>query len=139
MLSIIAPHGKSKHPLLFRRVGEMALPAYLQLDLDSRVVTFGYWERDTEPKYVTLGHACWWRIDPKTTRTAAVKVAKDLRPLLECICAGYSVDWNGRDHVGVLDEHAAAARGEITAVLEAQDEYSRVPRREPYGPAYADR
>jgi hypothetical protein len=118
VIKIIPPKKGMKKPLLFRRPGEPALPAYLHLDLERRVVCFVYWERNSEPLNVTLGHALWRQIEPGTSRAAAVKIAKELRPLLERVCDGYSVGWDGRNHVGELDADAEVAKAELTARME---------------------
>jgi hypothetical protein len=40
-------------------------------------------------------------------------MAEELSPQLERVCIGHSVDWNGRNHIGVLDNDADCARTEI--------------------------
>lgn len=117
MITIIPPKKGSKHPLFFRRLGELPLPAFLQLDMQRRLVTFGYWERNSEPTDVTLGYELWWQIDAGMTRLAATKIAKELEPLLERICDGYSVQWDGRKHVGSLDADAESAAAKMSTRL----------------------
>lgn len=117
MLTIVAPERGSKHPLSFRRLGELPLPAYIELDLEDRVVTFTYWDFNAEPMYVTLGYARRWRIDRMTSRLAAIKLAKELEPLFERLCDGYSTHWDGRNHTGVLDADAQAAAEEVGSRL----------------------
>lgn len=118
MLTIAPPTKGSKHPLLCQPIGEFQpLPTYIELGLKDRVVNFTHWERNTEPLYVTLGHARRWRIDAMISRRAAIKLAKELEPLFERLCDGYAVAWNGRDHVGVLDTDAQAAATEVSARL----------------------
>jgi len=99
VLTIIPP-AKGRHPLLFQRLGEQCLPAYLELELNCRVVSFTYWHHNSEP----VRHA-WTcvlvRIRAMTSRRAAVTLAKELQPLLERVCDGYSTDWDGRNHIGV--------------------------------------
>jgi hypothetical protein len=116
VLTIIPP-ATGRHPLLFQQLGEPCLPAYLELDLNRRVVSFTYWHHNSEPAYVTLGHACWWQIRAMTSRRAAVTLAKELQALLERVCDGYSTDWDGRNHIGVLDADAKAARQELRRIL----------------------
>lgn len=119
MLTIVPPPKGLRHPLLFKRMTDfLPLPAFIELDLSDRVVRFTYFEWNTEPAYVTLGHACWWRINAMTTRRAAIKLAKEFEPLFERLCDGYDVDWDGRNHVGVLDADAQAAEREVSARLE---------------------
>ncbi|MBR1216522.1 hypothetical protein JQ557_00860 [Bradyrhizobium sp. U87765 SZCCT0131] len=118
MLTIAPPTKGSKRPLLCQPMGEFEpLPAYIELGLKHRVVNFTYWERNTEPLYVTLGHARRWRINAMTSRRAAIRLAKELEPLFERLCDGYAVDWNGRHLVGVLDAHAQTAAEEVSARL----------------------
>lgn len=117
MLTIFAPKRGSKYPLMFRRFGELPLPAYIELKLEDRVVTFTYWDRNTEPMYVTLGHSRRWEIDCKISRLAAIKLAKELEPLLERLCNGYTSRWDGRNHVGVLNADARAAAEEVRSRL----------------------
>lgn len=117
MLTIVPPPKGLKHPLLFQRMFDLPLPAFIELDLEDRVVSFTYWGWNTEPAYVTLGHACRWRISAMTSRRAAIELAQELEPLFVRLCDGYTADWDGRNHVGVLDDDAEAAAGEVSARL----------------------
>lgn len=120
MITVIPPRKGPKYPLLFQRPGELSLPAYLQLNLRGRKVTFGYWPPNNEPDYVTLGFEWWWEIDAGTTRREAVKIAKDVEPLLECMCGGFSPKgWDGHNNIGELNRDAKAAAAEVTARLQA--------------------
>jgi hypothetical protein len=129
MITIVPPAGRVKHPLLFRRhAGEPELPAFLQFDPSDGCVTFGYWERNTEPAAVTLRNWLWWRCSSYISKAAAVGLADEMRPLFERVCAGYCTDWNGRDHTGVYSADAQAALEEISsnmrAALEASYEFN---------------
>lgn len=119
MIRVIPPQKGSRRPLFFRRPGELALPAFLQLCIESRTVRFGCWEPNTEPKKVSLGYEIWRKIDVRLSGRAAVQIAKDIEPILERICAGYcDDDYNGHDHVCVLNADATAAVAEMTARLQ---------------------
>jgi hypothetical protein len=121
MITVIPPE-KGKHPLLAQRFGELPFPAYIELDLEGRAVSFTYSEWNSEPTHVSLGHARRWLIDAKTSRRAAIKLAKELEPLFERVCDGYDSDWDGRNHVGILDDDARAAAKEVSSRLEAMRE-----------------
>ncbi len=117
MIVIVPPKKGEKYPLFFQRHGRLPLSAFLQLHMESRTVTFGYFEDNSEPAYVTLGHVLWRRIDARTSRRASTKIAQELQPLLERICDGYSVDWDGHNHRGALDDDAQSAAEQMTARL----------------------
>lgn len=124
MITIAPPAGHGKHPLLFRRhAGEVELPAFLQLDPRDGRVTFEYWERNTKPTAVTLRHWLWWQCSSYVGKAEAVRLAEEMRPLFERVCAGYSTDWNGRDHIGIFSTDAEAALEEISSKLRAAREY----------------
>jgi hypothetical protein len=115
---IVRPKSDTKHPLLFQRPGELSLPAYMQLDMARETVTFGYWPRNSEPLNVTLRNDKWWPINERLSSLAAAKVAKGVEPLLDRICKGYSVVWDGRNHVGALNADAEFAKAEVTKRLQ---------------------
>lgn len=121
MPTIVPPPKGLRHPLLIQRMTDfLPLPAFIELDLSDRVVRFTAWERNAEPTYVTLGHARRWEIDVRTSRRAASELAQEFEPLFVRLCDGYVVDWNGRDHVGVLSDDAQAAASEVSARLESK-------------------
>lgn len=63
MLTILAPKRGSKYPLSFQRLGELPLPAYIELDLEDRVVTFTCWDFNTG---ADVRHA--WTLPPVENR-----------------------------------------------------------------------
>ncbi|TYL81643.1 hypothetical protein [Bradyrhizobium cytisi] len=52
-----------------------------------------------------------------TNRITAIKLAKELEPLLERLCNGYASRWDGRDHIGVINADARAAAEEVGSRL----------------------
>jgi len=49
-------------------------------------------------------------IDPYLSLKGIDKLHKEIRPLLEEIAAGHSIEWNGNNHVGRFTEEADEAR-----------------------------
>ncbi len=53
-----------------------------------------------------------------TSRVAVCKLLDSLAPLLERVCQGHSVEWNGNNNVGRLDDDALEASNQIARVCE---------------------
>jgi hypothetical protein len=60
-------------------------------------------------------------IDPYLSLKGIDKLHKEIRPLLEEIAAGHSIEWNGNNHVGRLTEEAQEARDTLDERLHRTD------------------
>lgn len=105
-------------------------PAYVQLDEDGDVTT-GYSGEigGGVPAHVWHGRTLRWTV-PASVRgdVLADLLAGDALPLLQRVHAGHSVQWDGNNHCGTLDDDARTASDELAALLSGlEDEADNVP------------
>jgi hypothetical protein len=79
----------------------------------------GQWTADYDveigegiPESVHHGRRMWWTI-PCLTAAGAAELLEDLAPLARRVLAGATVEWDGNNNVGRLDEDAQQADEEI--------------------------
>ncbi|MFF7335393.1 hypothetical protein [Streptomyces sp. NPDC008150] len=93
-------------------------PAYIQLDTEAGTLHADY---DAE-----IGNAVpasvWHGIDrryriPILTADAANRVMEEIAPLADRIVAGTTTEWDGNNHVAVMDDDAIAAEEELEEAL----------------------
>jgi len=103
--------------------------AYIELDTGTGEISAEYNPEigNAVPMRVWNGITIRYGI-PLLTDEAANSLMEELQPLLERVYAGTETVWNGNNHVGRMDEDAAAAHGEIEQTLErmGQDEEDTV-------------
>lgn len=118
-------------PLFYRYPRQTApQPAYVQLD-EAGDVTAGHSGEigGGVPAHVWHGRALRWSV-PASVRgdVLADLLAGDALPLLQRVHAGHSVQWDGNNHRGDLDDDARAASDELSALLsDLHDEADNVP------------
>jgi hypothetical protein len=115
-------------PLYDRYPGQTTpQPGYLDLDEDGNV-TYGTVAEigNAVPMHVWHGRIIRWTM-PSDIRGKTLHrlLTGKLPGLLERVHAGHSVEWDGSNHVGRLDDDASAARDEIERILDDLDEYDR--------------
>ena len=69
-------------------------------------------------------------VDPYLTLKGIDKLHREIRPLLEEIAAGHSVEWNGSNNVGKLTDEADDARDRLDYMLH-QTDWENYDRAEP--------
>ena len=94
-------------------------PAYVQLD-EVGDVTAGHSGEigGGAPAHVWHGRTLRWSV-PASVRgdVLADLLAGDALPLLQRVHAGHSVQWDGNNHCGALDDDARTASDELAALL----------------------
>ena len=60
-------------------------------------------------------------VDPYLTLKGIDKLHREIRPLLEEIAAGHSVEWNGNNNVGKFTDEADDARDRLDYLLHQTD------------------
>jgi hypothetical protein len=104
-------------------------PAFVQLWPDGEV-EFGF-EGNINGVSESVFHDRTVRvdgIDPHLSLEGIDKLHKEIRPLLEEIAAGHSIEWNGQNQVGRLTEEAQDARERLMKLFWENDweNYDRV-------------
>ena len=115
---------KSKHPVLQRYANEMCTqPAHIELWCESGKVRAAYWPggRNETPEDVWHGHCRWYDISSNASGQDLADLLEDptFLDLLQRVADGYEEDWDGRNHVAVLDEDAKDAETEIHKMIVA--------------------
>ena len=93
-------------------------PVYLSLDERGNVSID--WDGEignAVPVYVWHGRTRRWKLNGPVSRKTANRIMGDLKPQLRRILFGLSVDWNGSNNVGTLNEDAKLASSEIEEYL----------------------
>lgn len=116
--------GESFTPIYLRYDGATRpQSAHLDIDLERKRAD---WEANPE-----VGNAVpsgvWQRVvvrvgcSPLLSRSRLEGLSADLSPLVDRVCGGGTVEWDGSNRVGVLDDDATEAVAEIERVLESED------------------
>ena len=97
-----------------------AQACYIELDCRRKTLTASYNAEigNAVPFTVYHGHDQRFGI-PALTTAAANALLDEVAPLAERVIAGYSSEWDGRNHVAEFDDDATAALEEITAICDA--------------------
>ena len=114
----------ARAPLYHRYAGQVnPQPAYLEIDTEARAVS---WESNPE-----IGNGVpsrvWHNIVQRCPCSAELSAAQietlseELRPLIERVCDGVAVEWDGSNYVGRPDDDAEQALAEIQARLDAEE------------------
>lgn len=116
--AILALAGERK-PLYFQYQGQTnEQPAYLELDEDGKVdASYSGEIGNGSPMHVWHGRTLRWKIPNNLSGDAIIALVNEHRSLLARVYAGHSVEWDGNNHVGRLDEDAQEAQQELDALL----------------------
>ncbi|MFE1358873.1 helix-turn-helix domain-containing protein [Streptomyces harbinensis] len=100
-----------------------AQPTYIELDLEDGVMLADY---DSEvgggsPEAVHHGRVRRYRI-PVLTAAAANSLMEELKPLAQRVLDGATIEWDGSNKVGRLNDDAAQAEAEISDRLDIEGE-----------------
>lgn len=107
-------------PLYHRYPGQTGpQPAYVQLDEDGDVTADWSGEiGNAVPMHVWHGRTLRWGVSESVRCDVLAELLRgDALPLLERIYAGHSVEWNGHNHVGRLDNDAQEASDALERML----------------------
>lgn len=99
--------------------------AYIQLDEDGTVTADYSGEIGNGiPMSVWHNRTPRWYVNSAANGDSLAEwlESDEMRALLARVHAGHSVEWDGNNHVGRLDEDAEAARDEITAMLDGYNQ-----------------
>jgi hypothetical protein len=127
MISINVPTGKAplyhKYPRQFYPQG-----AYIEIDCKNDSVTADYNGEigNAIPFSVYHGHDRRYGISPSISGNALAELmnSEEFKNLCQRIVDGYSSEWNGNNHVAVLDEDAQEAEEELIELIPSEDESS---------------
>lgn len=109
-------------PLYLRYEGQInAQPAFVELDEEGEISTaigadsgcgMAVWHRRT----------LQWRVPSDVSGPAMIAFLEsdDARSLLERVHAGHTVEWNGNNHVGRLNDEAREASDEFAALVDRE-------------------
>jgi hypothetical protein len=116
--AILALAGERK-PLHFQYQGQTnEQPAYLELDEDGNVdASYSGEIGNGSPMHVWHGRTLRWPLPNNLSGDAIIELVNEHRSLLARVYAGHSVEWDGNNHVGRLDEDAQEAQQELDALL----------------------
>lgn len=90
-------------------------PAYIRMDEDGEIDAWVNGEINGTPSYVWHGRTLTWRVPSDVKGDALLAFVKEHQHLFERVYLGHEVDWDGRNHVGTLDEDAQEASEAIEA------------------------
>lgn len=124
-LTYISPTGTA--PLYEKYPSQInAQPAFLQLNPESKTVSFGITYTPGPPYGTPMevfhGHVLRWHVHNELTVRGCDDLVADLMPLLERIVAGHEVVWNGSNHVGRLNNDATDANESVDQFCEQASE-----------------
>ncbi len=98
-------------------------PCHLALDLTDGELTAGY-NPEVGPPYGTpasVYHGRTLRIKiPCLTADAANRLLNEVAPIAARILSGATIEWDGHNHIGVLDDDAEAAVDELAAACDPE-------------------
>ena len=91
-------------------------PAYIRMDEDGEIDAWVNGEiGNAVPASIWHGRTLTWRVPSNVRGDALLAFVKEHQPLFERVYLGHEVDWDGRNHVGTLDEDAQEASEAIVA------------------------
>jgi len=118
-VSIRLANAKHHAPLLEQREYGHYFDTYLWIDTRTRTArwTVSYETGSGMPMEVWHGIERRIACSPMLSNTQLIRLGHDLGQLVALVCDGSTVEWDGRNWVGVLDEDAQSALDEIETVL----------------------
>jgi len=115
-LTYTGPAESEAAPLFEQYQGQFKpQPAFLELDPAKGTVRLGtnVVMGNAVPMEVWHHRVLWWDVPPNLTGRGCAEVFGEMKPLLERVAAGHSIEWDGHNMVGKFDEDAREAYEEI--------------------------
>lgn len=118
-------------PLFLQYRGQLqAQPAYIELYEDGRVIVDASAEKNSMPEVMYNGRARRYQVPNDLSVTGIDALLEEVKPLLQRVHDGRSIEWDGSNNVGHLTEDAIEAEEEIEKRIEKfSDEYFNTPYR----------